>query len=72
MADFNYYYIHKEGFSLYSGLAVGGSLNQTKMTDISNTQNVNSNTTINISNSGVYFLRFSNESGTAVKRVIVK
>jgi len=33
---------------------------------------VNSNTTINISEAGVYFLRFTNEKGTTVKRIIVK
>lgn len=43
MLDFNFYYIHKEGFSLYSGIAVGGSFNQTEISNISNTTNVGSN-----------------------------
>ncbi len=36
------------------------------------TKTVNSKTTLNISEAGVYFLRFSNEKGTTVKRIVVK
>ncbi len=32
----------------------------------------NNNNTVNISNQGIYFLRFSNENNTVIKRVIVK
>lgn len=36
------------------------------------TKNVNSNTTISILDAGVYFIRFSNENGSVVKRIIVE
>jgi hypothetical protein len=47
-----------------------------QVTDITgkilNEMNVNGIVTLNIEEAGMYFLRFANENGTSVQRVIVK